>query len=46
VDFDVPPEQKAALRSKFDRLFMGMVAPPINLPGALPLLLVSAFLAS
>lgn len=33
VDFRIPPERKAELKEKFNRLFRGMVAPPINLPG-------------
>lgn len=33
VDFDVPDEEKAAIKTKLDLLFQGMFAPPIQLPG-------------
>lgn len=33
VDFQVPSERKAEVRDKFNKLFVGMVAPPIRLPG-------------
>ncbi|KAF6251708.1 cytochrome P450 [Scenedesmus sp. NREL 46B-D3] len=34
VDFDVPEEEKAAIKRKLDLLFQGMFAPPTQLPGS------------
>jgi hypothetical protein len=34
VDFDVPEEEKVAIKRKLDLLFQGMFAVPINLPGS------------
>ncbi|WIA15673.1 hypothetical protein OEZ85_002299 [Tetradesmus obliquus] len=33
VNFDVPEQQRAAVKAKLDAMFKAMMAPPLNLPG-------------